>query len=138
MSKLTAIVKRKIAFYEMDAIRMVWHGNYVKFLEEGREAWGEQFGLSYMQIFNNGYVVPVVDLHIQYKNSAHMGDVLVIETTYVPCKAAKLQFEYHIYRESDGATIIKATSTQLFVTADGLFDPSTPDFVSSWRNTHNV
>ena len=67
-----------------------------------------------------------------------MGDVLAIETTYIPTKAAKLQFEYHIYRESDGATIIKATSTQLFVTADGEFDPSTPAFVTTWRNTHNV
>lgn len=121
----------------MDAIRMVWHGNYVKFLEEGREAWGEQFGLSYLHIFNNGYVVPVVDLHVKYKNSAFMGDVLVVETTYVPTQAAKLQFEYRIWRESDGADIVTATSTQLFVTADGVFDPSTPAFVAAWRTQNN-
>lgn len=121
----------------MDAIRMVWHGNYVKYLEEGREAWGEQFGLSYIHIFDNGYVVPVVDLHIKYKNSAYMGDELVIETTYVPTKAAKLQFEYRIWRKSDGAEIVTATSTQLFVTAQGEFDPSTPAFVNEWRQNNN-
>jgi acyl-CoA thioester hydrolase len=137
MTKLTSTIKRKIAFYDMDAIRMVWHGNYVKYLEEGREAWGEQFGLSYMHIFDNGYVVPVVDLHLKYKNSAYMGDVLVIETTYVPSKAAKLQFEYRIYRQSDNAEIVTATSTQLFVTAQGEFDTSTPAFVSEWRKNNN-
>lgn len=137
MTKLTSTIKRKIAFYDMDAIRMVWHGNYVKYLEEGREAWGEQFGLSYMHIFDNGYVVPVVDLHLKYKNSAYMGDVLVIETTYVPSKAAKLQFEYRIYRQSDNAEIVTATSTQLFVTAQGEFEPSTPAFVSEWRKNNN-
>jgi acyl-CoA thioester hydrolase len=122
----------------MDAIRMVWHGNYVKFLEEGREAWGEQFGLSYLHIFDNGYVVPIVDLHLKYKKSAYMGDVLVVETTYVPCKAAKLQFEYRIWRESDGAEILTATSTQVFVTAAGQFDPCTPAFVEAWRQENNV
>lgn len=137
MTKLTSSITRKIAFYDMDAIRMVWHGNYVKYLEEGREAWGEQFGLSYLHIFDNGYVVPVVDLHIKYKNSAYMGDELVIETTYVPSKAAKLQFEYRIWRKSDGAEIVTATSTQLFVTAQGEFDPSTPAFVNEWRQNNN-
>ena len=112
---------------------MVWHGNYVKYLELGREEFGRQFGLEYMYIFRNGYVVPVVDLHLSYKKNAHLDDVLRIETTYIPTESAKLMFEYAIWRESDNELILTATSTQLFVTNEGEFELSTPDFVRAWR-----
>ena len=134
---LTHRFTRGIPFYELDAIQMLWHGNYVKLLEEGREAWGEQFGLSYQTIYDHGYVVPVVDLHIQYKASARRGDRLVVETTYVPALAAKLTFNYNIFRESDHALLATASTTQLFVTTDGRFDPSTPAFVEAWRARWN-
>lgn len=135
---LTNRIERKIPFYEVDAIRMLWHGNYVKYLEEGREAFGEEFGLQYLHIFECGYVVPVVDLHLQYRQTAVYGDTLIIETTYVPTKAAKLIFRYEIRRKGDNALILEATSTQLFVTADGEFDMTTPDFVRQWRDEHGV
>ena len=96
--KLTNTIKKKISFYEVDAIHMVWHGNYVKFLEDGREAFGEEFGLSYLKIFNSGYFAPIVDLQIKYKKTASMGDVLIVETTYVPSKSDKLMFDYKITR----------------------------------------
>ena len=135
---LTHRFSRGIPFYELDAIQMLWHGNYVKLLEEGREAWGEHFGLSYRTIYDNGYVVPVVDLHIQYKETARSGDRLVVETSYQPTPAAKLTFNYTIFRESDQAVLATATTTQLFVTRDGVFDPSTPAFFGQWRTKWNL
>jgi acyl-CoA thioester hydrolase len=136
--KLTNTIKKKISFYEVDAIHMVWHGNYVKFLEDGREAFGEEFGLSYLKIFNSGYFAPIVDLHIKYKKTASMGDVLIVETTYVPSKSAKLMFDYKITRESDGATILTASTTQLFVTKEGEFEITVPDFIREWRKENNL
>lgn len=130
---LTNVLTRGVPFHELDAIQMLWHGNYVKLLEEGREAFGEQYGLSYRSIFEHGYTVPVVDLHIRYLQSARMGDRLVIETTCVPVRSAKLAFNYIIRRESDRAVLATADTVQLFVTRDGTFDPSTPEFVSAWR-----
>ncbi|MBP7210318.1 MAG: acyl-CoA thioesterase [Paludibacteraceae bacterium] len=131
--KLTNIIKKKIPFYEIDGIHMMWHGNYVKYLEDGREAFGEEFGLEYMHIFNSGYVAPIVDLHLKYKKTASLGDTLIVETTYVPCDSAKLMFTYTIYREKDNAILLKATSTQLFLTRDGVFELSSPKFLKEWR-----
>lgn len=112
---------------------MMWHGNYVKYLEDGREAFGEEFGLEYMHIFNSGYVAPIVDLHLKYKKVASLGDTLIVETTYVPCDSAKLMFTYIIYREKDNAILLKATSTQLFLTKDGVLELSSPTFLKEWR-----
>ena len=133
VTKLTNVIKHQVPFFEVDAIQMVWHGNYVKYLELGREAFGRQFGLEYLRIFENGYVVPVVDLHLSYKKNARFGDLVRIETTYVPTNSAKLMFEYAIRRDSDDELILTADSTQLFVTNEGEFELSTPDFMRKWR-----
>ena len=35
----------EVPFYDVDPMSVVWHGNYVKYLEDGREAFGNQFQL---------------------------------------------------------------------------------------------
>lgn len=130
---LKTTITKTVPFYDVDAIQMVWHGSYVKYLEDGREAFGRQYGLEYMRIFDNGYYAPVVDMHLQYRKTAAIGDVLTIDTFYVPTNSAKLVFRYEIRREPDGELILEAETTQLFVSRSGEFEPSTPLFVEQWR-----
>ena len=132
--KLTAPTEIEIHFYDVDSINMVWHGNYVKYLEVGREAFGKKFGIGYMDIYNLGYVTPIVDLQIRYKNSVKFDETLIVETTYVPSKSAKLIFDYVIYKKSDKTVVAEASTTQLFMTREGEFEVSTPDFYREWKN----
>ena len=127
-----------VPFYDLDAIQMVWHGNYVKYMENAREAFGEKYGFEYLHIFNSGYTAPMVDMHIKYRNSARIGDKLNIKITYVPTKAAKLVFQYIITRPKDNAVIIEADTTQLFVSRSGVFELSNPDFVVEWKKRWNI
>ena len=130
---LTNVIKKEIPFYDTDAIRVVWHGNYLRYLEDGREAFGKQYGLEYMHIFDSGYYAPIVDLHVKYKKTTTLGDTLVIETKYIPSKSAKLMFEYVIRRESDNEIVLEAETTQLFLTREGKFELSSPEFLVKWR-----
>ena len=43
---LISEIEIDIRFSETDAMGVVWHGNYLKFFEDGREAFGKEFGLS--------------------------------------------------------------------------------------------
>lgn len=131
--KLTAATEVEIHFYDVDSIDMVWHGNYVKYLENGREAFGKKFGIGYLDIYNLGYVTPIVELQIRYKNSVKFDETLIVETTYVPARSAKLIFDYVIYRKSDKTIVAEASTTQLFMTRAGEFEVSTPDFYREWK-----
>ena len=128
----------QVPFYDLDGIQMVWHGNYVKYMEDAREKFGAKYGFEYLHIFNSGYVAPVVDMHIQYRNSARIGDRLKVTITYVPSRAAKMQFKYVITRPSDNSVIIEAETTQLFVSRAGVFETSNPDFYAEWKRKWNV
>jgi acyl-CoA thioester hydrolase len=135
---LTDTICIRVPFFDVDSIQMVWHGNFVKYLEEGRESFGTKFGFEYLYIYNNGYVAPIADMHLEYKKAAGIGDVLLVETTYKPSRGAKLMFDYTITREGDGELILKASTVQLFVTRDGIFEVSTPEFYAEWKKKWKV
>ena len=54
MPAISETVRVKVRFSEVDPIRMVWHGNYIKYLEDAREAFGHRYGISYLQISEHG------------------------------------------------------------------------------------
>ena len=136
--ELSVTIDFTVPFYDLDARQMVWHGNYVKYMENAREAFGDKYHFEYLHIFNSGYTAPVVDMHIKYRNSARIGDKLAIKITYVPTKAAKMVFRYIVTRPEDTAVIIEAETTQLFVSRSGTFETSNPDFVVEWKKRWNI
>lgn len=73
----------KVRFSEIDSMQIVWHGEYVRYFEDGREAFGKRYGLDYMSIYREGYVVPIVDLSCQFKQSLSFGEEAIVETRYI-------------------------------------------------------
>lgn len=138
MTELKEAVRVQVRFSEVDSINMVWHGSYIKYMEDAREAFGRKFGLKYKYMFDCGYYAPIVDMHIRYINSATVDDILIVEISYRQSKGAKLIFDYKITRESDGLPIMKASTIQLFETKDGIFEPSCPAFLEQWKKEHEV
>ncbi len=130
---LSETVRVQVRFSEVDSIHMVWHGHYVKYMEDAREAFGRKYGLEYMHIYNSGYLAPVFDLKLRYRQMATVDDVLLVTITYRPSKGGKLIFDYEIRRERDDALVLTAETTQLFTTHEGEFEPSCPPFLQEWK-----
>lgn len=135
---LVSRIEVKVRFSEVDSIRVVWHGSYVKYMEDGREDFGEKFGIEYLTIFSNGYTAPVVDMSMQYKQSVSVGDTVIVETRYVPTLSAKLIFEYSIFRKSDNALVLTATTTQVFMSKTGELQLTNPPFFEEWKKKWNI
>jgi acyl-CoA thioester hydrolase len=136
--RLSATTTVEIHFYDVDSLSIVWHGHYLKYLENGREAFGAKYGVAYMDIYNNGYIAPIVDLQIRYLNMVALNETLEVETVYVPTEAAKLIFEYTIYKQSDRTPVARATTTQVFMNREGAMEFSTPEFYRKWKGKWGV
>src|SRR5437867_3559490 len=72
----------KVKFHEVDPLGIVWHGHYLRYFEDGREAFGHRYDLNYLDIYNHGYIAPIVTIHCDYKKSLLYGEKAIIETTY--------------------------------------------------------
>ncbi|MDR2805330.1 MAG: thioesterase family protein, partial [Dysgonamonadaceae bacterium] len=135
---LSATTTVDVHFYDVDSLGIVWHGHYLKYFENGREAFGKKFGVAYMDIYNNGYIAPIVDLQVRYLNMVALDEALDIETVYVPSEAAKLIFEYAIYKQSDRSVVARATTTQVFMNKEGAMEFSTPEFYRKWKEKWGI
>jgi acyl-CoA thioester hydrolase len=134
MSKvLTDRVEVKVRFGEVDSMGIVWHGNYVKYIEEGRESFGKKYGISYLDIYANNVMAPVVNMNIDYKKQVQYGDVLIVETEFVESPAAKIIFKFRVYRKSDMELVSTAESTQVFIDMNREMLLYPPQFVLDWK-----
>ena len=71
--RFTADVELTIPFHDVDMMGVVWHGNFFRYFEIAREALLNQFDYGYRQMQASGYVWPVVDTRVKYR------DVLTFE-----------------------------------------------------------
>lgn len=139
MNKGALSFTREIAvrFNEADPLGIVWHGHYVRYFEDGREAFGQAFGLSYLDIYKHGYSVPVVKIDLDYKKSLKYGDRVIIETVFVPCHAAKLQFIYRLYNAVTKELVAKGSTTQVFLNhPENNLQLINPPFFEAWKQKH--
>lgn len=138
-AKLVNTTVVKVRFSEVDSMHIVWHGEYVRYFEDGREAFGREYpGLGYMDIYNSGYTAPMVDMTLQYKKSLRYGDSVVVETRYVDSKAAKICFEYILRRESDDEIVATGTSVQVFCDQQGDLQLLAPEFFNKWKREWGI
>jgi acyl-CoA thioester hydrolase len=88
-----------VRYSETDQMSFVYHGNYVKYFEMGRIAWLNKLGFSYKKMEEDGILLPVIDLKINFKKSALFDDKLTLITTLISIPSYMIEFEYKIKRE---------------------------------------
>ncbi|MBO9617746.1 MAG: acyl-CoA thioesterase [Niabella sp.] len=137
MKELKNIVEVLIRFNEADPLGIVWHGHYIRYFEDGREAFGKEYGLGYLDFFAEGIVVPIVHAECNYKQSLRFGDTVLVETIYQPCEAAKIIFNYKLYHGTTKKLVATGTTTQVFLEKDGqTLLLNNPPFFEDWKKKH--
>lgn len=126
----------RVRFNEVDSLNIVWHGHYVKYFEDGREAFGREFGLTYLDAKDHGFATPIVKTTLEHQLPLRYGDVAIIETTYINSRAAKLMFSY-IIKNKEGQTVCTGGTTQVFTSFEtGEMALNLPDFYRSWKEKY--
>lgn len=131
--ELICLTQSQVRFSEVDSMGVVWHGNYVRYFEDGREAFGNKYGISYLDFAREGIVIPLVKINCDYKKPLKYGDTATIVTRFVNCDAAKLQYEYTIYRNNTREVVATGSSVQVFLNPDMELLLDFPPFFLEWK-----
>lgn len=129
---LTVSQDIRVRFSEVDSLGIVWHGHYITYLEEGREAFGRKHGLSYLDIFAHGCTTPIVKTTLEHKLSLRYGDVARIETTILETPAAKMIFRFTIFNDKN-EIVCTGETIQVFVDNHGELLVTNPPFYQEWK-----
>ena len=123
---LSITVDCVVAFHDVDMASVVWHGHYLKYLENARWALMEQidFGLEAMKA--SGYLWPVVELHVKYVKAARFGDRLRVRASLAEWEN-RVVVNYLVTNAADDARVARGQTVQAAVeTATGTLQFVTP------------
>lgn len=136
---LSARKQLAIRFGEVDSMHVVWHGNYAKYFEDAREAFGMKYGLDYLTIYGNGYFAPLVELTFKYKRPLRYGDRAEIRIYYRPTEAAKLVFDYEIIDLESNEVMMTGHSVQVFMEKETFqMVWGNPEFFEEWKKKWGI
>jgi len=128
-----------VKFSEVDSLGIVWHGHYVRYFEDGREAFGNAYGLGYLDIFNFGYLTPVVNVQCDYKLPLRYGSRVKIVSEYIPCEAAKIKFNYKLFDVETDRLVATGHTVQVFLDRTNfVLQLSMPDFYEEWKKKNGL
>jgi acyl-CoA thioester hydrolase len=113
---LSAEIEFDVEFYDADPMRIVWHGNYIKYFEKARCALLNKIGYNYIQMEESGYQFPVTSVSAKYVGSFKFGErvrALAILEEYENC----LKIRYELRDAATGELRTKGNSTQMAIDA---------------------
>ena len=104
-------------FYDLDPMKVVWHGNYARYLEQARCALLEKLHYSYPEMEQSGYVWPIVDLRVKYVRPVRYSQRIRVEARLVEYEN-RLKIAYVCRDDTSGEIVTKAHTIQLAVKID--------------------
>ncbi|MDR2908206.1 MAG: acyl-CoA thioesterase [Bacteroidales bacterium] len=99
---------------ETDQMGYVYYGNYPAYYEVARNESMRNLGLTYREMEERGVMLPVRDMHIEYKKAARYDDLLIVKIWITEMPVAKLSHRYEIF-DAQGNLLNIGTTTLVFV-----------------------
>ncbi|WP_322399999.1 acyl-CoA thioesterase [Massilia luteola] len=113
-SRWNAEVEIQVQFYDLDPMEVVWHGNYVKYLEVARCALLDAIGYNYAEMKASGYMWPIIDMNLRYAAPATFGQRLRLRAEIVEWEN-RLRIDYLVSDAASGRRLNRASTTQVAV-----------------------
>lgn len=97
----------RVRYKETDRMEVVYYGNYLTWFEVGRVEYMRAHGYSYAQMEKDGYILPVIEAHVEYINSAYFDDLLTIRTNAEFLGHVRVQFNHEIINKASGTLLAR-------------------------------
>jgi acyl-CoA thioester hydrolase len=108
-----------VRYAETDSMGIVYHANYLVWMEIGRTELFRSLGYSYRDLEREHKLsTPVVEVNCRYHASAQYDDEIVIRTRVLKVNRRLLRFGYEILRADDSLLLAEGESVHLIVNAE--------------------
>jgi acyl-CoA thioester hydrolase len=135
-SPLRVTVERQVRFEEVDPLNIVWHGRYPSFFEDARVAFGEKYGIGYLDCYHNGVLTPIKKMHVDFFRPLSFPERFSIEGILHYSAAARLNFEF-IIRNGAGEVATTGYTVQMMLDREQnimlIPPPFVAQFIERWK-----
>lgn len=113
----------QVMYADTDMMGVIYHGNYIKWLEVGRMQLIEDAGYDYVAMERAGYYAPVYNIDVSYKKPLKYGDRAFVRTWIAGNTGMRTEYGYEIVN-GDGEVCTYGRTTHVVVKkVEGEFKP---------------
>jgi acyl-CoA thioester hydrolase len=105
LSALQSVSRLRVRYSETDKMGVVYYANYLVWFEVARADAMRTAGWNYRDLESEGFVLPVIEAHCEYRQSAKYDDEIQIRTTGSLLSPVRVRFAYEVMRADDGAML---------------------------------
>jgi acyl-CoA thioester hydrolase len=109
----------RVIYGDTDSGGVVYYGNYLRYYEEGRTEFLRANGLTYRELEDKGFILPVVECYSRYKASAKYDDLIQVKTSISEVKKVSCRFDYRIEKKETSQLLVKGHTVNAVVNRAG-------------------
>lgn len=91
----------RVRYGETDQMGVVYHANYLVYMEEGRTRWMESRGCSYAELERQGWALVVRKAELRFRAPARYDEEILVRTRVERVGGASVRFVYEVVRGAD-------------------------------------
>jgi acyl-CoA thioester hydrolase len=92
----------RVYYEDTDAAGVVYHSNYLKYLERARTEWLRSIGFSQKVLREeSGNIIVVSEIDIKFAKPARLDDLLEVKSSLIKVNGASFLFEQDIRKSQD-------------------------------------
>jgi len=125
----------EVRYAETDQMGVVYHANYLIWMELGRTKLIEDLGFNYAQMEKEGVLSPVIDIQVSYKHPVRYGEKAMIKTWISEYDGLRVAYGYEIYNDA-GELAITGTSRHVCVKKENFRPISIKRLFPDWHEAY--
>lgn len=114
MKEFESNTQIKVAFNDLDPMNIVWHGNYLKYLELARSEMFDKLNFGYTIMHELNLMYPIAKMDLKFIAPAQFNQTLNVRCTLKEIEPAII-IKYVITDSLTGEKLFKAKSMQICV-----------------------
>lgn len=128
--------KVRVRYSETDQMGVVYYANYFVWMEVGRTNLLRNTGITYRELEEKGYALPVLYASAKFYSPAYYDDEINIVSAIIELKGAKLKIGYKIYR--DETLLCEGITEHAFLSKETKKPVKPPLEILKWKNELNL
>ncbi|MFD0051190.1 acyl-CoA thioesterase [Actinomycetes bacterium NPDC127524] len=127
----------EVRYAETDQMGVVYHTNYIVWMELGRTELVKDLGFNYAEMEKDGIISPVIDVNVSYKRPVRYGETALVKTWIEHYDGIRIIYGYEIYTESNDLAV-SATSSHVCVKKDSFRPISIKRVFPDWHEAYEA
>jgi acyl-CoA thioester hydrolase len=125
----------EVRYAETDQMGVVYHANYLIWMELGRTKLIEDLGFQYADMEKEGILAPVIDIQASYKKAVRYGEKVTVKTWIEEYDGFRVSYGYEIFTGS-GELAATGISKHVCVKKDSFRPIAIKKWLPDWHEAY--